>query len=209
MYYTVYKITNKINGKFYIGTHKTKRLDDNYAGSGKYLKHAQEKYGIENFSKDILFVFDTAEEMYAKEAEIVNEDFLAEENTYNLKLGGCGGFDYLNTWSENPSHSKDHMTMMSGCVPIEVKRKSAALALEKYTEMIRANGGEQWFDHPKGFLGKKHSDETKDKMRAALSGRQTKESNSQYGTMWITDGTNNKKIKKDCAIPDGWRKGRI
>lgn len=33
--------------------------------------------------------------------------------------------------------------------------------------------------------------------------------NSQYGTMWITDGTANQKIKKEDVIPEGWRKGRI
>ena len=32
--------------------------------------------------------------------------------------------------------------------------------------------------------------------------------NSQYGTMWITNGIQNKKIKKDQIIPEGWRKGR-
>lgn len=35
------------------------------------------------------------------------------------------------------------------------------------------------------------------------------EHNSQYGTMWITNGIQNKKIKKDQVIPQGWRKGRI
>ena len=74
MHYTIYKITNQINGKFYIGSHKTKDLNDNYMGSGKYLKHAQEKYGIENFKKEYLFIYNTDEEMYTKEAELVNID---------------------------------------------------------------------------------------------------------------------------------------
>jgi dissimilatory sulfite reductase (desulfoviridin) alpha/beta subunit len=85
MYYTVYKTTNQVNGKFYIGTHKTVDLNDDYIGSGKYLKYAIEKHGIENFKKEILFVFDNPEEMFAKETEIVTEDFLAEENTYNIE----------------------------------------------------------------------------------------------------------------------------
>ena len=33
--------------------------------------------------------------------------------------------------------------------------------------------------------------------------------NSQYGTMWITNGKKNKKIKKEEKIPEGWTKGRI
>lgn len=43
MFYTVYKITNQIDGKIYIGSHKTLDLNDSYMGSGKYLRHAQEK----------------------------------------------------------------------------------------------------------------------------------------------------------------------
>jgi len=96
MFYTIYKITNQIDGKFYIGTHKTKNLNDTYMGSGKYLRYAQDKYGIDKFIKEILFVYNTPQEMYAKEAEIVNEEFLATANTYNLKVGGFGGWDYIN-----------------------------------------------------------------------------------------------------------------
>ena len=99
MYYTIYKITNQINGKFYIGSHKTKDLNDNYMGSGKYLKRAIEKYGLDKFTKEILYVYDNAQEMYQKEGEIVNEDFLATENTYNLKIGGFGGWDFNNDGS--------------------------------------------------------------------------------------------------------------
>jgi hypothetical protein len=57
-------------------------------GSGKYLKYSQEKHGIENFEKEILHAYDAPEPMYEKEAEIVNVEFIAEANTYNLKVGG-------------------------------------------------------------------------------------------------------------------------
>jgi hypothetical protein len=91
MYYTVYKISNQINGKVYIGCHKTLDLNDGYMGSGKYLKFSQQKNGIENFTKEILFVYDNPKQMYDKERELVDAEFVSEQNTYNLKMGGYGG----------------------------------------------------------------------------------------------------------------------
>ena len=92
MFYLVYKITNMVNDKFYIGCHKTKVKDDGYMGSGKLIKKAIEKYGIQNFKKELLAECSTAEEMFAKEKEFV----VLSEMSYNLKHGGEGGFDFIN-----------------------------------------------------------------------------------------------------------------
>lgn len=91
MYYTIYQTTNLINGKIYIGQHKTKIINDDYLGSGVELKEEIEKYGRENFKKEILFVFDTLDEMKQKEHELVTVEFCLREDTYNRALGGGGG----------------------------------------------------------------------------------------------------------------------
>ncbi len=96
MNYYIYQITNNVNGKIYIGKHKTKDLNDGYFGSGKLLKRAIEKYGKENFTKEILFTFDSEEELNAKEGELVTEDFCLLDSNYNLCVGGQGGFSYIN-----------------------------------------------------------------------------------------------------------------
>ena len=103
MHYTIYKITNKINNKFYIGMHQTKKLDDGYMGSGKRLKLAIKKYGIENFNKEILHIFDNEEDMKNKEKELV----ILDEMSYNLCEGGKGGFGYLNRSGLNTSGVKN------------------------------------------------------------------------------------------------------
>lgn len=87
-YLYFYKITNNINQKFYYGIHCTNNLDDGYMGSGKLLKQAQKKYGIENFSKEIIKFCDTLQELSDLEKSVVNEQLIADPNCYNMILGG-------------------------------------------------------------------------------------------------------------------------
>jgi hypothetical protein len=205
-YYTVYKVTNNINGKFYIGTHKTKDVNDDYMGSGKYLNRSIEKHGIENFSKDVLYSFDNPEDMFNKEREIVNEDFLAEENTYNLKLGGEGGWDLVNKTLTNKvlkSRAKlGYQASINHMIDKEKNIKAGLSCFKKKRGIFAPD-----FIVPR-FKGKTHSEETKQKIGKANSKHQSGKGNSQYGSMWITDGKTNKKIKKNEPIPKGWKRGR-
>ena len=80
--YFVYKITNLINGKYYIGVHKGTKYDG-YLGSGKLIKKAISKYGVENFNKEILFEFNTKDEAYSKEKELVVSEGWSHYDIYD------------------------------------------------------------------------------------------------------------------------------
>lgn len=92
-YHIIYQTTNLINNMIYIGAHSTDCIDDGYIGSGHRITLALQKYGVSNFRKDVLYVFDTPDEMFKKEAEIVNLDFLKRRDVYNIVEGGFGGYN--------------------------------------------------------------------------------------------------------------------
>jgi hypothetical protein len=122
MYYYLYEIKNLINGKIYIGVHKTKNMNDEYMGSGKIIRHAIQKYGVENFTKTILETFNNSEEMFIREKEIVTEEFLKRPDVYNLRRGGHGGFDYIN---------QNGLSDRTGSVLTELQKKNVSEGKKK------------------------------------------------------------------------------
>ncbi len=96
MFYTVYKITNLINNKIYVGVHITKNLNDSYMGSGVNIKRAIKKYGIKNFKKEYLSIFDNENEMFQMESKIVNKEFITSLDSYNISIGGIGSWKHIN-----------------------------------------------------------------------------------------------------------------
>lgn len=83
-FHIVYKTTNLINGKIYIGIHSTNNINDGYIGSGKALKCDINKYGKENFSREILYYCADREAARLLESTIVDKKFLINNDTYNL-----------------------------------------------------------------------------------------------------------------------------
>ena len=207
MHYLIYKITNNLNGKIYIGKHKTEDVDDKYMGSGKLLQEAYKKYGQKNFSKEIIYELSSEAEMNAKEAELVTKDFVKKTDNYNLCPGGHGGFGYLNSYYWTKEKRESHCKKITPFGK-EFYQKNKEEILEKLEE-ARKRKTQLWKEGKidfRTFLGKTHTEETKQKMRKPKN-QGTK--NSQYGTMWITNGSVNKKVPKDIKIiPDGFYKGR-
>ena len=224
MFYTIYQISNLIDGKIYIGKHQTKDLDDDYMGSGKHSSRAIAKHGIENFKKEILFKFDNEADMNAKEAELVTEEFCLREDTYNLCPGGNGGFGYINSNSEIAAKRDKYENKLAGRIAADKviiekygsigtnSKAAGAIGLARIKEKRQTDQG---FADRMNEISKRGREsaltlESREKRKETMKKREhSKESkNSQFGTMWITNGQENKKIKKLEVIPEGWYNGR-
>ena len=109
-YYYFYKIINLTNDKYYYGVHETKKIDDNYSGSGKKLVKEQLNIGIDKFKKYILKFFNNHQELYNYEKEVVNKEIVKDKNCYNCHIGGDGSWDF--TLGRVCVKDKDNNTFM-------------------------------------------------------------------------------------------------
>ena len=216
-YHYIYKTTNIITGKYYIGMHSTDNLEDGYIGSGKRLWYSVGKYGKENHKVEILEYLPNRKSLIDREISIVNEGLLKEELCMNLTLGGSGG-------PGDRFLTKDQLKKGRVIADKVLREKYGdnfryivsknyydnLSEVERYELTCKIKNGfkESGYIH-KSFLGKKHKEESKQKIGLSNSTHQKGENNSQYGTCWITNGTENKKIKKTDILPENWWYGRI
>lgn len=88
----IYISTNLINGKRYLGQKKFGEgqwVWKDYIGSGLLFKKAVEKYGEENFSRNIVLICNSAEELNKTEYELsVLFNVVESDDWYNLVFGG-------------------------------------------------------------------------------------------------------------------------
>lgn len=213
MYYYLYQIRNKVNNKIYIGAHSTSNLDDGYMGSGIAISNAILKYGIDNFEKTILETFNDSQAMYDREREIVNEEFISRRDVYNMKCGGYGGFDFINknkdeTYLGVRSENGKKFNFKS----LGNKKFKPRFGKDNYAYGIKTKTNFAVSEEVRKKAYESAQSETANEKRKETMLKiehQVGQKNSQFGTMWITNNIQNKKIKKDAVVPAGWIKGRI
>lgn len=180
----IYKTKNKITGKIYIGQDKNNNSD--YLGSGKILRQSIEKYGKENFEKEIL------QECYSKEhLDLAEKHWIKYYNStdrnigYNITIGGSGG----DTISNHPDREEICKKISNSNVgnkpwnygksgtytmPAEFGRKiSESLAGHYVSEETKKKIGD-------ANRGRKVSDETKKKISKSNTGNVMSERTNEW-----------------------------
>ena len=210
MHYTVYKVTNTINQKYYIGVHQTTDPNDSYLGSGNLIKLAVTKYGSENFVKEILADFDTPEPMFKMEKDLLTEELLNNKNCYNIREGGIGGFVYDENGA-NLSSVKFAMMMKDPEYKAWVIKRRRELWTSENSKRRRAINLANPHIKAGFFRGQKHTEETKNKIGKTNREKVKGENNGSFGSCWITYNNENKRINKtelQHYTEKGWILGR-
>lgn len=181
MKYIVYKTTCLKNDKIYIGQHRTEdpEIFDDYYGSGVALLSAIKLYGYDNIKRETLFIYDDLKSALAKEAEIVDLEFLKRKDVYNLCEGGRIKIN-----------------------PISLKSKMDIFLISKYMSIMAKKRIKEKPHTLPNNKGRRHFGKGLSNIRLAA-----KQRIGLYQT--ITDGSKKKIVLKSLPIPDGWKLGGV
>lgn len=191
----IYRITNFLNNKTYIGQHSyffERGTNDNYMGSGVALKEAINKYGIKNFKKEILI-----EGIESKqEADNIEKDLIKKErdtrgkrNVYNEADGGQGGNlgeevnkkiskKALELWKDNEERKESLSKKFKGISHRDLYGPNYVNSFygkhhteESKQKMRESHSKIDYTGENNAFYGKHHTDESKQKIRESKLGK--------------------------------------
>lgn len=217
-YYLVYRTVNLVNGRFYVGAHETFEINDGYLGSGKLLKRAIKKYGIDKFKRTVIARCPSRRAMYRLEKQIISK-VLGDPLCYNIAAGGKGGFQHVN--AQLTPEARREIQLKGGAALKEkiandpaLREKMAKECKERLqSPAVRAKRVHARRTSPR-YHGLRHSEEAKAKVGAANSLLQAGAGNSQYGTAWLVNDEQEVvvRVPQDLVaglLELGWRRGRV
>lgn len=202
MKHIVYKTTNTINNKYYIGVHSTSNINDNYLGCGHWrgrkiysnitspILNAFLKYGDSNFIRETLFVFEERENALLKEQELIN---INDINCYNAREGGDSNYVYTveakKKMSESAKIRSSKILLQTNLLKEHVKSRIGKTYSEIYGE---EKGKEVSLKRSKSLTGRKCSNAHKRKMS---ENRKGKDCGKCKGRKQVWDNIKNKIVR--------------
>lgn len=144
-YGIIYKITNKINGKIYIGQ-TTQKISDRLRQHTKErrnypIKNALVKYGINNFNIEIICSTDNQDSLNVLEQEFINKFNSLKPFGYNIRLGGAGGGKLSESTkkliSEKSKGKRYPKRSVEACLHTSLARKTKDYDFKPKTNSVR------------------------------------------------------------------------
>ena len=217
----IYKTTNLINGKIYIGQHIGK-VFDSYLGSGSYFLNAVKKYGKENFKREILRYCYSQHELDVWEMVMIRKYNATDKNIgYNILPGTANNFGCVNpaclpevkekirkaaTGRKMSKEQKDKVSKRFKDISLSEERKTELSKKAKNRKSITNGIIGGWLHE-----GEKMPDGWRyGRMPYKVKRKKRKEKinyNTSVGLVWVTNGIKNVYIKKGDDIPQGYYKG--
>ncbi len=182
VYGVIYKITNRVNGKLYYGQTKqppNRRWSQHKQAAKKggkmILYEAIRKYGVENFTFEIVCECETLEELNQKEIHYIQEGNTLAPNGYNAGRGGDNYEKTDETRKKLSNSNKGRIITPEWRENMSKARKGKKITEETRERMRKAQAGRSISEETKEKLrrvnlGKKQSEETLAKKRAARIG---------------------------------------
>lgn len=220
MYGYVYETTCLVNGKKYIGQHKSETFDEKYYGSGVAFLNALNKYGKENFKVKVLEECQSLEELDAAESRHIIESQACERDDY-YNLTRCAHQPQLDAntrkrMSEsakarcNDAFKERMSELHSGKTLSEEHRKTISTMCKErvWSDEVKAKMSEsakKAWANGREFVGHEMTPELK-QFFSELG------TTVHKGTRWINNGTINKQVKPEVAeqyVAEGWKYGRL
>ena len=203
-FHYVYKITNLQNNYYYFGVHNTANINDGYMGSGVLITRAQKKIGLSNFAKEFLKFFETTNEAFEYESQLVTKNIIDQPECYNLALGGIKGIGSVN------GHSKGRIHVNNGVVE---------KMIYPHDKQEYINNG--WIigcicrpSRRKIYVNKNGHDIRiwPEELQEYLDNGWQKSSISNTGKIHINNGISHKMVSKEELqeyLDNGWQKGKL
>jgi hypothetical protein len=199
MKYYVYRITcfhPNSKEKYYYGFRKSvDPINDNYWSSSKYVKDAISNYGISYFKKKILKIFDNRIEA-AKYESFLHEKFNVDKNEkfFNKCKSTIWGYNCTGDILAGKTYEEIHgLEKAASLKSARSQRIKQTISEGKFKGSNNPNYGNKWTEDMKNKMSEIHCGEN----------------HPQYGYIWINNLVEEKKIKPNSEIPNGWFPGRL
>jgi hypothetical protein len=210
VFHVIYRTTDPVTGRYYLGKHTTRDLNDGYQGSGRWV--SQSKRNGVALVTTIVATFTTEQEALDEERRLVTAETLLDPLCMNLTRGGRGSFHHLVGVPRDEATKarvSEKLRAMFAAMDDDERRASRS----RFHGQKRPDHSARMSGQGNSFAGRKHTEEAKARIRAGRTTESRREkargNTNTLGRRWFNDGSNSWLLTTEEGERRGLTIGRL